>query len=146
MLIYLRNTRSDFGMQMHNAIVECVLHFLNRAEHHAFTFHAFSHDRGVIQTQNHILRGHDNRGSIGWRQHVIGGHHQHAGFQLGFQAKRHVYGHLVTVKIGVERGTDQRMQLNCFAFYQNRLKSLNAQPVQSGRAVQHHRVFPDHFI
>ena len=58
-----------------NAIVECVLHFLNRAEHHTFTFHAFSHDRGVIQTQNHILRGHDNRSSIGWRQHVIGGHH-----------------------------------------------------------------------
>ena len=57
-----------------------------------------------------------------------------------------MYGHLVTVKIGVERRADQRMQLNCFAFYQNRLKSLNAQPVQSGRAVQHHRVFADHFI
>ena len=57
-----------------------------------------------------------------------------------------MYGHLVTVKIGVERRADQRMQLNCFAFYQNRLKSLNAQPVQSRRTVQHYRVLADHFI
>jgi hypothetical protein len=43
--------------------------------------------------------------------------------------------HLVTVEVGIECGTNQRMKLKCLAFNQDRLKGLYAQPVQGRRAV-----------
>ncbi len=55
-------------------------------------------------------------------------------------------GHLVTVEVGVERGADQRMQLDGLAFDQHRLERLDAQAVQRRRAVQHDRVFLDDFF
>ena len=45
--------------------------------------------------------------------------------------------HLVTVKVGVERSTDKRMQLNRFALDQDRLKSLYTESVQSRSTVEH---------
>ena len=44
--------------------------------------------------------------------------------------------HLVAVKVGVKGRTHQRMQFNCPAFNQHRLKSLNTKTVQSRRAVK----------
>ena len=52
-------------------------------------------------------------------------------------------GHLVTVEVGVECGTYQRMQLDGLALDQDRLESLNAQTVQRGSAVQKYRMFGD---
>ena len=54
--------------------------------------------------------------------------------------------HLVAVKVGVERGTNQRMQLNRFAIDQFRLESLNAQAMQRRSAVQHHGMMLNHFF
>ncbi|CAI8200501.1 MAG: Uncharacterised protein [SAR116 cluster bacterium] len=54
--------------------------------------------------------------------------------------------HLVTVKIGIEGGTDQRMQLDCLAFDKDRFKRLNTKPVQCRCAVQHHRMLADHLF
>ena len=51
--------------------------------------------------------------------------------------------HLVAVEVGVEGGTDQRMQLDCLAFDQHRLESLDAETMQGGGAVQHHRMLAD---
>ena len=51
--------------------------------------------------------------------------------------------HLVTVEVGVEGRANQRVQLNGFAFDQDRLKGLNAQTVQRRRTVEHHRVLFD---
>ena len=55
-------------------------------------------------------------------------------------------GHLVTIEVGIECRTNQRMQLNGFAFDQNRLKCLNAQTVQRRRTVEHNRMFADYFF
>ncbi len=52
-------------------------------------------------------------------------------------------GHLVAVEVGVEGGTNERMQLNGLAFDQGRLKCLNTQTVQRRRAVQHDRMLAD---
>src|SRR3989338_3528426 len=49
-----------------------------------------------------------------------------------------MHSHLVSVKIGVKRRTNHRMNLDCVAFNQNRLKRLNPQTMQSGRAIQKH--------
>ena len=48
--------------------------------------------------------------------------------------------HLVAVKVGVKRRTDQGVNLNRFALDQHRLKGLNPQAVQSGGAVKQHRM------
>ncbi len=57
-----------------------------------------------------------------------------------------MHGHLVAVKVGVERGADQRVNLDGLAFDQHRLKGLDAQAVQRWGAVQQHRVILDDFF
>ncbi len=57
-----------------------------------------------------------------------------------------MHGHLVTVKVRVECGADQRMNLDGLAFDQDRLKGLDAEAVQGGGTVQQHRAFLDDFL
>ena len=57
-----------------------------------------------------------------------------------------MHGHLVAVKVGIECRADQRVQLDCFAFDQDRLEGLDAQAVQRGRAVEHDRMLFDHLF
>ena len=57
-----------------------------------------------------------------------------------------MYRHLVAVEVSIKCRTYKRMQLNCLTLYQNRLKSLNTQSVQSRRTVQHNRMFSDDFF
>ena len=54
-----------------------------------------------------------------------------------------MHGHLVAVEVGVERGADQRVQLDGLAFDQHGLERLDAEAVQRRRTVQHDRVFAD---
>jgi hypothetical protein len=80
------------------------------------------------------------------RQDVVRRQHQRGGFNLRFGRKRNVDGHLVAVEIGVERGADERVNLERLAFDQHRLESLNAEAVQRGSAVeQNGMVFDDLF-
>src|SRR5690606_4400312 len=99
----------------------------------------------VVQTQNHVLRRHDERLAVGGRENVVGGHHQRARFQLGLEGQRNVNGHLVTVEVGVVRSTHQRVQLDRLTFDQNRLECLDTQTVQSRSAVEQHGMFSDDF-
>ena len=57
-----------------------------------------------------------------------------------------MHGHLVTVEVGVERLTGQRVQLDSFTLNQHRLERLNTQAVQRRRTVQHHRVLRNGFF
>ena len=66
--------------------------------------------------------------------------------KLRFQRQRHVHGHLVAVKVRVKRSTDQRVQLNCLAFDQHRLKRLDAKTVKRWRTVQQHGMLADNLI
>jgi hypothetical protein len=79
-------------------------------------------------------------------QHVVGGHHQHARLELGFERQRHVNGHLVAVEVGVEGGADERMQLDRLALDQHRLEGLDAEAMQGRRAVQQHRMLADDLV
>ena len=72
--------------------------------------------------------------------------HQHAGFDLRFRRQRNVHGHLVAVEVGVERGADQRVNLDGLAFHQHRLERLDAQAVKGWSAVQQHRMVFDDFF
>ncbi len=57
-----------------------------------------------------------------------------------------MHGHLVAVEVSVERGTDQRVQLDGLAFDQHWLEGLDAETVKGRRAVQHHRMLADHLF
>ena len=54
-----------------------------------------------------------------------------------------MHGHLVAVKVRVEGGAHQRVQLDGAALHQHGLEGLNAKAVQRGRAVQHNGVALD---
>ena len=54
--------------------------------------------------------------------------------------------HLVTVEVGVEGGTDQRVQLDRLALDQHRLEGLDAKSMQGRRAVEQHRMLADDFL
>src|SRR5690606_6150093 len=66
--------------------------------------------------------------------------HQDLGFQDCRIAQGQMHSHLVTVKVGVERGTHQRVQLDGLTFYQRRLESLDTQTVQCRRTVKEYRM------
>ena len=100
----------------------------------------------IVEAEHHVLRGHGNRVAGGRRQNVVRGQHQYAGFHLRLGRQGNVHGHLVAVKVGVEGGADQRVNLDGLAFHQHRLKSLNAQTMKGWGAVQQHRVVLDDFL
>ena len=54
--------------------------------------------------------------------------------------------HLVSIEVRVVSGTYQRMQLDGFSFYQDRLKGLDSQSVQRRGTVEHNRMLLDHFF
>src|SRR5690606_37985004 len=123
------------GVQGRLARAEYAVDFLQVSEYATFTLGVNGFTGHVVQTQNHVLGRHDDRLAVGWRQDVVGGHHQRARFQLGLEGQRDVNGHLVTVEVGVVRGANQRVQLDGLAFDQYRLESLDAQTVQGRGAV-----------
>ena len=136
----------DAGGDLDDTVLERAQHLGDVLEDHPLALAVDALAGGVVQAQHHVLRRHDRRFAVGREQHVVGGEHQRARFHLRFDGQRHVDGHLVTVEVGVERGADQRMQLDRLAFDQHRLERLDAQAVQRRRAVQHDRVFLDDFF
>ena len=54
-----------------------------------------------------------------------------------------MYRHLIAVEVSVERGADQRVNLDGLAFDQHRLERLNAEAVEGWCAVQKYRVVLD---
>ena len=136
----------DLRMQRDRLGVQRMLDLGLRRERHALPDVAIDHEREIIQAQNDILRWHDDRLTIGRMQNVVRRHHQHTRFQLRFKRQRNVYGHLVAVEVGVERGANQRMQLDRLAFDQHRLERLNAEAMERGRAVEQDRMLADNLV
>src|SRR5690349_6787263 len=54
-----------------------------------------------------------------------------------------MHSHLVAVKVRVEGGGDERVELDRRAFDQDRLKCLDTQTVQSRRTIQENGALPD---
>ena len=87
--------------------------------------------------------GDGDRTTVRRRQDVVARQHQDAGLGLRLRGQRQVHGHLVAVEVGVERGADQRVDLDGLALDQLRLEGLDAETVQRGCAVEQHRVLGD---
>ena len=141
-----RQAHFDASVQFHPPALVGAVDFPDIGERHPFTLGVDPLAGQVVQAEHHVLRGHDDRLAVGRAEDVVGGHHQRPGFQLRLDRQRDVDRHLVAVEVGVEGGADQRMQLNRLAFDQHRLERLDAEPVQGGGAVEHHRVLADHLL
>ena len=100
----------------------------------------------VVDTQHHILRGNCHRASVGGLQQVIGRQQQEPALCLRFHRQGQMHSHLVSIEVGVERGTNQRMQLDGFTFHQDGLKCLDTQTMQGRRTVQHYRMLFDYLL
>src|SRR5258706_2094859 len=138
--------RLDLRMQRDRAGIERVLDLAHVVEHHALAGLVVAFEREVEQPEHDVLRRHDDRLAVGGREDVVGRHHQHARFELGFERQRHVNRHLVAVEVRIECGTDQRMELDRLALDQHRLERLNAEAMQGWGAVEQHRMFADHLF
>ncbi len=139
------DTDLDPRLQVHMAGAIGAVHLGDVGKDHALALGVHTLASHVVQAQNHVLRGDDDRLAVGGRQDVVGRHHQGARFQLRLQGQRHVHRHLVTVEVGVVRSADQRVQLDRLAFNQHGLKRLDTQTVQRRCTVQQHRVLANHF-
>ena len=60
--------------------------------------------------------------------------------------KRKMDGHLVAVEVRVVRRADERMQVDRFAFDQDRLEGLNAETMERRCAVEQHRMLANDFV
>ena len=140
------NADFDPRMQVNRSRVQRRAHFVRTGEDHAFALHILLGAGQIVNSQNDVLAGNDNRLAVGRGKDVVRGHHQNARFGLRLDGQRDVDGHLIAVKVRVEGRANQRVQADCFSFDQHRLKRLHAQTVQRRRAVQHHRVFPHDFV
>ena len=134
--------QTDRGERFHLAGFLRQQHFFDVGEGAAFALGARLGLGQVVDAEHHVLRGNGDRLARRGRQNVVRGQHQHAGFHLRLRRQRNVHGHLVAVEVGVERGADQRVNLDGLAFHQHRLEGLNAQAVQRWSAVQQHRDGP----
>ena len=102
--------------------------------------------REIVNSEHDVLGRNSQRLAVCRRQDVARGQHQHRSLNLRFGRKRDVNGHLVAVKVGVERGADQRMDLDGLAFDQRRLKGLDPEAVERRRAVEQDRMVFDDFF
>ncbi|MNU68899.1 hypothetical protein D3C71_582750 [compost metagenome] len=138
------NTHGDAGRQFDFLVVVGADHFRHVREHHPFVLRIDRFAGRVVQTQHDILGRNDRWFAVRWEQDVVRCQHQGACFHLRFDRQRNVDRHLVTVKVGVECGADERVQLDGLAFNQDWLERLDTQTVQRRCAVQHDRMFTDH--
>ncbi len=141
-----RVAQTNRGERFHFAGFLRQQHFFDVGERAAFTLGARLGFGQVVNAQHHVLRRNGDRLARRGRQDVVRGQHQYAGFDLRFRRQRNVHGHLVTVEVCVERGADQRVNLDRLAFHQHRLKRLNAEAVKRRSAVQQHGVIFNHLF
>ena len=80
----------------------------------------------VVDPEHHVLGGDHERRAVRRRQHVVGGQHEDLRLELRLVRERHVHRHLVPVEVRVERGADERVDLDGLALDQDRLERLDA--------------------
>ncbi|CVM13872.1 Uncharacterised protein [Streptococcus pneumoniae] len=105
-----------------------------------------THRGEVVQSDDHVLGRHGDRAAVRGLQDVVAREHEQARLGLGLRRQGQVDRHLVAVEVRVERGADQRVQLQGLAFHELRLEGLDAQTVQGGGAVQQDRVLGDDLL
>ena len=135
---------ADRGVDVENAGVVRDDHLFLGGELHALALHAGALAGHVVGAEDDVLGRADDRAAGRRAEDVVRRHHQHAGLDLRLDRERHVYRHLIAVEVRVERGTNERVELDRLALDQHRLEGLHAEAVKRGGAVEEDRVLLDH--
>ena len=120
--------------------------FLGAVERETFALGSRTELGDIIEAEHHVLRRDGNRRTVGRIEDIVALEHQNLRLQNSLIAQGEMDGHLVTVEVGVERRTCQRMQLDGLALDELRLESLNTKTVKSRGAVQHDRMTFHHIL
>ena len=83
---------------------------------------------------------HGDRSTVGRVEDVVALEHQYLCLEYSLVAQGKVDSHLVTVEVGVERSTCQRVELDGFALDELGLEGLDTQTVQCRSTVEEHGV------
>ena len=132
-------------MHVNSLFVQRYDYFFRTVELHTFALGPFTRLRYIIEAEHHVLGRHGDRGSVGRVQYIVRTEHQQLGLKYGRISEREMDCHLVTVEIGVERRTCQRVQLDCLSFDKFRLEGLDSEPVKRRGTVKQYRM-PFHYI
>jgi hypothetical protein len=109
----------------HDILVECLTSLSHGRETHAFAFLTVGRLGHVVQTKDHVLRRNGNWTTVRRRKDVMARKHEQLRFEGSIMRKRNVNSHLVTIEVGVESRTNERVQTDRFTFDQHRLEGLN---------------------
>ena len=126
----------DFCMKTKFALVVSDDNFLRTVECLTFALFACSFLSDVVQTENHILRRNRDRSTVCRVKDVVRSKHKDLCFHNGSVAQRQVYSHLVTIEVGVECRTYERVKLDCLSFDKFWLECLNTKTVQRRSTVK----------
>ena len=133
-------------VQVQRVLVERQDRLRDRRERAAFTGCTLLERGQVVQADDHVLRWQGDRTTVRRLQDVVRREHQDARLGLRLDGQRQVDCHLVTVEVGVERRTDERVQLDGLTLDELRLERLDAQAVQGRCAVQQHGALADDLL
>ena len=92
------NANVDQCMDMQLPRVVGNPHFFRTGEAQAFALAPGQVSTHVVEAQNDVLGGPNDRATRCRTQDIIRRHHEHARFDLGFHRKRNVNSHLVAVE------------------------------------------------
>src|ERR1700688_2107686 len=133
--------QADRGEQFDFASFQREDDFIGGAEDAAFTLGTGLSLGEVIDAEHHVLRRNGERQTVRRRKNISRAEHEHGSFHLRFRRERDVHGHLVAVKVRVERSADQGMDADRFTFDEHRFERLDAETVKRRSTVEHHRMF-----
>ncbi len=144
--ILLRHADLHLRLEVDHLVVMREEGFVGRAEHHALALLAVVHLREEVATEHHVLDRVDDRLAGGGLEHIAVGRHERASFVLSLLGERHVDGHLVTVEVGVEGRTRERMELDGETFDEGRHERLDTEAVERRGAVEEDVLVLDHLF
>ena len=100
----------------------------------------------VVSAEDHVLCRRRDRRAVFRSKDIVDRKHQISGLGLCLNGKRYMYSHLVTVEVGVESRTNERVKLDRVSFYQYRFECLDTESVKSRSTVEHDRMFFDDIV
>ena len=133
----------DSGLQTDDFILISQDGFVQVLEELAFAFASRTLLGQIIDTKDHILGRNGYRTAVRRLQQVVRREQQETTLRLCLYGQGKMHCHLVSVEVRVERGTNQRMQLDSLTLYQNRLEGLDTKTMQGRSTVQHNRMLFD---
>ena len=142
------NNDRNRSVESHAAFVVGDLSLFGTVEFQSFAEVTLAKLGYVVETKHHVLRRHRDRSAVGRVKDVVRAEHEELCLENGLIAERQVDCHLVTVEVGVECSTCERVELDGLSFDHLGLECLDAETVKCRGTVEKdgmtfHHVFED---